>query len=217
MPTPDSDHVMLAPDDEALLLDRLRAGDEDAFEALVARHSSAMLAAARMYVKTDAAAEDVVQDAWLGVLKGLARFEARSSLKTWIIRIVVNIARTRGAREARSVPFSSLATGADEAAVAPDRFRPPGGAFPGHWNSYPRDWRSLPEDSLVQLETTRAVLREIGRLPGAQQAVIRLRDVEGWTAAEVCAALDLTDGNQRVLLHRARSRVRGALERHFDG
>jgi RNA polymerase sigma-70 factor (ECF subfamily) len=217
VPDPDSDQAVAARDGEALLLDRLRAGDERAFEALVARHGAAMLAVARMYVKSDAAAADVVQDAWLGVLKGLARFEARSSLRTWIIRIVANIARTRGAREARSVPVSALVAAGDEAAVAADRFRPAGGAFAGHWTSYPRDWHPLPEDSLVRHETTRVVLDEIGRLPGAQQAVIRLRDVEGWTAVEVCAALDLTDGNQRVLLHRARSRVRAALERHLDG
>jgi RNA polymerase sigma-70 factor, ECF subfamily len=209
------DHV-LATSAEVELLQRLRAGDERAFEALVAKHSRAMLTVARTYVKTNAAAEEVVQDAWLGVLKGLAGFEGRSSIRTWIMRIVVNIARTRGVRDARSVPFSSLVMGGDDAAVSPDRFRAPDEAFAGHWSSYPRDWRSLPEETLLEQETIEVVIGEIGELPVAQQTVIRLRDIEGWSAGEVCAALELSDGNQRVLLHRARSRVRGALERHFD-
>jgi len=202
--------------EEVELLARLRAGDELAFEALVDRHHGTMLAVARTYVKTHAVAEEVVQDAWLGVLKGLDRFEGRSSLKTWIMRILVNIARTRGAREARSVPFSSLAPEGEEAAVSPERFRGPDDGFPGHWNRYPRDWRSVPEEALLGRETMGVVMSVIEALPPSQQTVIRMRDVEGWTADEVCAALELSGGNQRVLLHRARSRVRAALERHFD-
>jgi len=204
-----------AASEEAVLLARLRAGDERAFETLVNRHHGTMLAVARTYVKTHASAEEVVQEAWLGVLKGLDRFEGRSSLKTWILRIVVNIARTRGVRDARSVPFSSLAPEGEEPAVSPDRFRGANEAFPGHWNRYPGDWHSLPEEVLLGRETLHAVLRCIEELPAAQRTVIRMRDLEGWSATEVCAALELTDGNQRVLLHRARSRVRAALERHL--
>jgi RNA polymerase sigma-70 factor (ECF subfamily) len=209
------EHTVPTPD-EAALVARLRAGDERAFEAIVRRHQATMFVVARMYVKTHAAAEEVVQDAWLGVLKGLDRFGGRSSLKTWIMRIVVNIARTRGVRDARSMPFSALESHDDEPAVGADRFRGRDDGFPGHWKRYPQDWRSLPEEVLLGRETIAVVMRAIDDLPAAQQAVIRLRDVEGWTADEVCNALDLSAGNERVLLHRARSRVRARLERHFD-
>jgi RNA polymerase sigma-70 factor (ECF subfamily) len=201
---------------EAELVARLRAGDERAFEGLVERYHVTMLAVAHTYVKTRASAEEVVQDAWIGVLKGLDRFEGRSSLKTWIMRILVKTALTRGVREARSVPFSSLADARGEAAVSPERFRGTNDGFPGHWNRYPRDWQSLPEDVLLGRETLDIVLETIDRLPEAQRLVITLRDVHGWTAEEVCTALELSNGNQRVLLHRARSRVRTTLERHFD-
>jgi len=203
--------------DEAELLARLRDGDERAFEALVDRHYNTMLAVARGYVKSRAVAEEVVQEAWVGVLKGLDRFEGRSSLRTWIIRIVANIAQTRGAREARSVPLSSLAPEGDEAAVDPDRFRGRDDAFPGHWQQYPSDWEALPEQALLGRETLALVIEVVAGLPAAQQQVITLRDISGFTAEEVCAALDISGGNQRVLLHRARSRVRSALEEHLDG
>ncbi len=195
---------------------RLRAGDERAFETVVERHHAVMLAVARSYVKTHAAAEEVVQDAWLGVLQGLDRFQGRSSLRTWIVSIVINIARTRAVRDARTVPFSALDSASGQAAVSPDRFRGPDDAFPGHWNRYPNDWRSLPEEVLVGAETVGAAMRAMDDLPAAQKAVIRMRDVDGWTGEEVCAALNITPGNQRVLLHRARSRVRRALERHLE-
>jgi RNA polymerase sigma-70 factor (ECF subfamily) len=201
---------------EGELLARLRAGDERAFEALVDRYHATMLAVARTYVKTSAVAEEVVQDAWVGVLKGLERFEGRSSLKTWILRIVANTAMTRGVREARNVPFSSLAPAGEEATVDPERFRGPDDAFPGHWNGYPGDWRTLPEETLLGRETLDVVKRAIEQLPVAQQRVITLRDIMGLSGDEVCAALELSAGNQRVLLHRARSRVRAELERHFD-
>jgi len=205
------------PSEEADLLARLRDGDEKAFETLVDRYHGTMLAVARTYVKTRAVAEEVVQDAWLGVLNGLDGFEGRSSLKTWILRILVNTAMTRGVREARSVPFSSFAAGEEEGpAVDPERFRAPGGAFSGHWNGYPSDWSSLPEQTLLGRETLAVVRRAIEELSAMQQRVITLRDIEGSSADEVCVALDLSGGNQRVLLHRARSHVRAALERHFD-
>ena len=203
--------------DEAELLARLRDGDERAFEMLVDRHYGTMLAVARGYVKSRAVAEEVVQEAWLGVLKGLDRFEGRSSLRTWIIRIVANIAQTRGAREARSVPLSSLAPEGEEAAVDPDRFRGRDDAFPGHWRAYPSDWRALPEHALLGRETLALVMAAVSELPPAQRQVIVLRDISGLSSEEVCEALDISGGNQRVLLHRARSRVRSALEAHVDG
>jgi RNA polymerase sigma-70 factor (ECF subfamily) len=202
--------------EEVELLARLRAGDEHAFAALVDRHYSTMLAVARTYVKSRSVAEEVVQDAWIGVLKGLDRFEGRSSLKTWMVRIVVNTAKTRGVREARSVPFSSLAPEGEEAAVEPERFRDAGDGFPGHWRAYPGDWQALPDEALLGRETMEVVLRAIEQLPEVQRTVITLRDVHGCSAEEVCEALEVSAGNQRVLLHRARSRVRAALEGHLD-
>jgi RNA polymerase sigma-70 factor, ECF subfamily len=207
-----------AASEEAELVARLRAGDERAFESLVESYHGTMIAVARTYVKTRDVAEEVVQEAWLGVLKGLDRFEGRSSLKTWILRILVNTAMTRGGREARSVPFSSLApVDEEQPAVEPERFRPPGEAFAGHWNAYPGDWRSLPEEGLLGRETLDVVKRAIEELPGSQRPVIAMRDIAGCSAEEVCEALEVSAGNQRVLLHRARSHVRAALERHLDG
>ena len=202
---------------EAELLARLRAGDEQAFDALVARHYVTMLSVAQTYVKGRATAEEVVQEAWLGVIAGLDRFEGRSSLKTWILSILVNQAKTRGAREARSVPFASLAPEDDAAAVAPERFRGPADAFPGHWRAYPGNWQASAAAAVEDRETLRVVMRAIAGLPPAQQTVIRMRDVEGYSAEEVCTALEVSEANQRVLLHRARSRVRSALEEHLDG
>jgi RNA polymerase sigma-70 factor (ECF subfamily) len=203
--------------EETELLARLRAGDERAFETLVNRHYRTMLAVAQTYVGSRAVAEEVVQEAWLGVLKGLDGFEGRSALATWIMRIVVNIARTRGGREARSIPYAALAGEGDEHSVEPERFRAAGDGFPGHWRAYPADWHRLPEDALLQQETLRAAVDAIASLPAAQRAVITMRDVQGCAADEVCDVLGVSEGNQRVLLHRARSRVRAALERHLDG
>jgi RNA polymerase sigma-70 factor (ECF subfamily) len=201
---------------EAQLVERLRAGDERAFEELVDRYQPTMVAVARTYVKTRAAAEEVAQDAWLGVLNGLDRFEGRSSLKTWILRILVNNAITRGVRDSRSVPFSSLAAEDEDApAVEPERFRRAEDAFAGHWNGYPADWSTMPEDALLGRETLALVKDAISELPPAQQTVITLRDIEGWSSKEVCGALEVSEGNQRLLLHRARSRVRATLEGHL--
>ena len=196
---------------------RLRAGDEAAFRALVERNHGTMIAVASGYVKTRAAAEEVAQEAWLAVLKGLDRFEGRSSLSTWIVRIVMNKAMTWGGRESRSVPFSSLAA-ADEGgpAVGPERFRPAGESFAGNWQSFPADWGSLPEEKLLGRETLEVLKLEIGALPEAQRIVITMRDVAGCSAEEVCETLEISAANQRVLLHRARSRVRVAIERHLD-
>jgi RNA polymerase sigma-70 factor, ECF subfamily len=203
--------------DEVELVARLRAGDEQAFETLVARHYGTMMAVAQTYVKSRAVAEEVVQEAWLGFLQGLDRFEGRSSLKTWILAILVNKAKTRGVREARSVPFASLAPERDEPAVEPERFRGPDDGFPGHWRAYPGNWGAAPDVALEDRETLEVAMRAIAALPPAQQTVIRMRDVEGYGSDEVCAALEVSQANQRVLLHRARSRVRAALEAHLDG
>jgi RNA polymerase sigma-70 factor, ECF subfamily len=207
-----------APTDEADLVTRLRNGDEVAFQSIVARHHGTMIAVARSYVKSNDVAEEVVQEAWLGVLNGLDRFEGRSSLKTWILRILVNTALTRSEREARSIPFASLVPAdEEEPAVEPERFRPPGAPFAGHWTEYPGDWRSLPADALLARETVDVVKRAIEELPDAQRTVITMRDIAGFTAEEVREALDVSDSNQRVLLHRARSRIRAALESYLDG
>jgi RNA polymerase sigma-70 factor (ECF subfamily) len=202
---------------EAEVIARLRAGDERAFETLVERHYPTMLAVARHYVNSRAVAEEVVQEAWLGVLKGIDRFEGRSSLRTWILRILVNTAKTRGAREARSVPIASLVTEGDEAAVEPERFRSADDPFPGHWRAYPGNWQRLPDEALADKQALDVVLATIHELPPPQRIVITMRDIQGCDSQEVCEALDVSEGNQRVLLHRARSKVRGALERHLGG
>jgi RNA polymerase sigma-70 factor (ECF subfamily) len=204
--------------EEAELVARLRAGDERAFEALVDAHHGALIALARTYVRTHAVAEEVAQETWVAVLAGIDRFRGRSSLKTWILRILVNTAIKRGGREARAMPFSTLEPSDTRApAVEPERFRPAGTAFAGHWQANPADWSALPEDALLGRETLEVAKRAIEELPDAQRRVITMRDIAGLSADEVCDALSLSAGNQRVLLHRARSRVRAALEVHLDG
>lgn len=198
--------------EDAQLVDALRARDEAAFAALIGMYGAGMLRVARMYVSSRAVAEEVVQEAWLAVLKGIDRFEGRSSLKTWLFRIVANTAKTRGAREARSAPFSSLA---DEESVPLERFLGTGERFPGHWAVPPASWAGIPEDRLLAGETMDVIRRAIERLPPSQRAVLELRDIEGLTAEEVCNALDLSETNGRVLLHRARAKVRAALEEYL--
>jgi RNA polymerase sigma-70 factor (ECF subfamily) len=200
---------------DARLLAALRAGDEEAFAALVRRHHASMKRVARMYVSTDAVAEEVVQETWLAAIAGLERFEQRASLKTWLFHILANKAKTRGTRERRSVPFASLAGAGDEPSVPPERFQGERDAWPGHWATPPRPWAD-PERRLQSLEAREHLRAAIGALPDVQQAVLTLRDVEGLEADEVCRLLDLSDGNQRVILHRARARVRGELERYFE-
>ena len=203
---------LLSPED-ALLVEGLRAGDEAAFAAVMRMYGRGMLRVAEMYVSSRAVAEDVVQEAWVGVLRGIGRFEGRSSLKTWLYRIVANTAKTRGVRESRSVPFSSLGDDGDEGTVDADRFLGSGDRFPGHWAVPPQAW--APEGRLLADETLGVVERAIDKLPPAQRAVITMRDVQGFTSEEVCNALDLTETNQRVLLHRARAKVRRALEEYM--
>jgi len=196
---------------------RLRAGDESAFMALVERLQPSMLRVARMYVSTAAVAEEVVQETWLGVLRGLDRFQGRSSLRTWIFRILTNIAKTRGQREGRSLPFASLAgDDLDAPAVDPDRFDTREASSRGAWSTLPDDWTGIPEDRLLGRETLAVIGTAIDGLPPMQAEVIRLRDALGWTSEEVRNALDLTETNQRVLLHRARAKVRRALEAYLS-
>ena len=201
-------------EDESGLLAALRRGDERAFAGLIDRYHASMVRVARSYVATREAAEDVVQETWLGVIKGLDSFEGRSSLKTWIFRILVNRARTRGQREARSQPFSAIASGGDEPAVDPARFYDTG-RWVGFWSA-PPTLHSPAEQQLIATEAGQQILAAIGQLPDSQRIVITLRDVEGLSASEVCDLLDISEANQRVLLHRARTKARAALERYLD-
>ena len=169
-----------------------------------------MLLLARGFVSTDASAEEVVQDTWLAVVRGLAGFEGRSSLRTWVYRILVNTAKTRGVREHRSVPWSSLGDEADGPSLDPDLFRGADDAYPGGWRSFPADWRSA-EDATLEGEVGRRLHETLAELPTRQRIVITLRDVIGCSSAEVCDLLALSAANQRVLLHRARTAARAAL------
>ena len=205
-----SDAVLASPADLALV-EQLRAGDETAFLMLVVQHQAAMLRVARMYVSSRAVAEEVVQEAWLGILKGLDRFEGRSSLRTWMYRIVANIAKTRAQRDSRSIPFSALEGADGGSGVDPEWFQGVAGAGPGRLARVPGRLARDPEERLAAHETLERIGRAIDDLPPMQAEVLRLRDVLGWSSEEVRNALDLSETNQRVLLHRARSRVRRAL------
>jgi RNA polymerase sigma-70 factor (ECF subfamily) len=206
-------------EDDRELVDALRAGEERAFAALVERHGPTMLRVAMLYVRNRAVAEEVVQDAWLGALAGLDRFEGRSSLKTWLFRILTNTALTRAQREGRSVPFSSLAGDDDDEgspSVDADRFLPTDHRWANHWASSPTRFDTLPESRLLSSETVAVTQAAIAALPEAQRAVITMRDIVGCSSEEVCEQLSVSEANQRVLLHRARSKVRQALEQHFE-
>ena len=204
--------------DDGSLVERLRDGDEAAFAWLLDRYSGSLHRLARSYVATASVADEAVQETWLAVVTGIDRFEGRSSLKTWVHRILVNIARTKGVREHRSVPFASLGSelGGDDPAVDPDRFRGGRGRHAGQWANPPASWDEVPEDRLISRETLAAVHRAIEGLPTNQRSVITLRDLQGWSSEDVCNVLEVTETNQRVLLHRARSKVRGALEAYFE-
>jgi RNA polymerase sigma-70 factor (ECF subfamily) len=199
--------------EDLALLGRLRDGDERAFEELVERYHRSLVRIALMYVRDRAVAEEVAQETWLAVLEGIDRFEGRSSLKTWIFRILTNRAKTRGEREGRQLPISAV-LGDDEPEVPLERFLPADHPQrPLGWAVPPRAW---PEERLLSRETVEEMRVAIAALPAAQQAVIGLRDVEGLSAEEVAAALDISAANERVLLHRARSRVRRALEEYLE-
>lgn len=203
-------------DDDDELLAAVRAGDEQAFAALVERHSPAMLRLAMTYARSHALAEEVVQDAWMGVLRSLPTFEARSSLRTWILRILVNRARTSAVAAARHpTPVDTERSGTLAGVgpvVDPDRLQ---GPPPGHWSAPPSRWDERPEEVLVARETIAVIEEVIARLPASQRAVIQLRDRLHHTSAEVCDVLGISAANQRVLLHRARAHVRSELEAYL--
>jgi RNA polymerase sigma-70 factor (ECF subfamily) len=214
MPSMSDTNVVASPADLALV-ERLRAGDETTFMMLVEEHQATMLRIAQMYVSSRAVAEEVVQEAWLGIVKGLGAFEGRSSLRTWMYRIVTNLAKTRGQREGRSIPFSALAGDESEPPADPAWFQGSTEQSPGAWRTLPDEWRGIPDDRLVGHETLVKIGQAIDTLPPLQAEVIRMRDVLGWTSEEVRNALDLSETNQRVLLHRARGRVRRALDAYL--
>jgi RNA polymerase sigma-70 factor, ECF subfamily len=213
-------HTERIAEGEGRLIEALKRRDEAAFVQLVRRYQGPLLRLALVYARSRAVAEEIVQETWLGVLRGLDRFERRSSFKTWLFRILVNRARTRGEREGRTVPFSALGGAAlepVEPAVAPERFLGPDHPeWPLHWAVPPSSWGASPEEQLLRRETLDLIEHAIAALPPAWREVITLRDVEGLTADEVCNVLGISETNQRVLLHRARSRVRGVLEHYFD-
>jgi RNA polymerase sigma-70 factor (ECF subfamily) len=201
----------LPPDD--VLVAGLRAGDEATFVRLLDAWSQSMLRLARAFVSTQDSAEEVVQDAWLAVLRGIDRFEGRSALKTWVHRILVNTAKNRGVREKRTVPWSDLDAGPT---LDPGRFQGSGGEYPGHWRQFPQAWPS-PESAVLAGEVQRVIGAALAELPARQCLVLSLRDVDGHGSAEVCAMLEISAPNQRVLLHRARATVRARLETYFAG
>ncbi len=209
----------VASAEDLRLVEQLRLGNEAAFLFLINRYAGAMLRLAEAYVTARAIAEEVVQETWMAVLVGLDNFKGQSSLKTWIFRILTNQAITRAKREGRSMPFSSL-SGPDsdhtEPAVDPDRFYPADHQRPGHWTSFPSNREELPEDRLLSEETQACLKRAIEALPTNQREIIILRDIDGWTSEEVCGFLGISEVYQRVLLHRARSKVRSALELYFQ-
>lgn len=200
--------------DDAALVSRLLAGDEETFAALVDGWSGWMLRLARQHVSTPSVAEEVVQETWLAVLEGLARFRGDASLRTWVYRILVNQAKSRGIRERRTVPFASLAPDEGGPTVDQARFQGPGDPYPGGWREFPEAW---PEQVALSREVRGVVTAALTELPARQRVVVALRDLDGHTADEVCDLLDISAGNQRVLLHRGRAVVRAHLERYYAG
>ena len=202
--------------DDSDLVAALRTGDQQAFAAMIDAWSGSMLRMARLHVPTDSVAEEVVQETWLAVLTGLGRFRGESSLRTWVYRILLNQAKSRGARERRTVPFASLVDddhAGDGPTVDPERFQGPGEQYPGGWRSFPAEW---PEHSALSREVHAVVARALDSLPPRQRVVVAMRDLDGHTAEEVSELLSISAGNQRVLLHRGRAVVRAHLERYYD-
>jgi RNA polymerase sigma-70 factor (ECF subfamily) len=209
-----TDTIDSAHADQQLVV-RILRGDEQAFRELVRLHDAGLRRMARLYV-ADAVADDVVQDTWLTVIRGIGGFQGRSSLKTWVYGILVNVARRRAQREGRTVPFASAAaTGSWEGTVDLERLHHPQLGV-GYWPAAP-DWARNPADAALAAETRAVVLGALQRLAPAQREVMTLRDVEGWSGPEVCDVLGISEVNQRTLLHRARVAVRAALEDYFNG
>lgn len=206
--------------DETPLIEALRRRDEAAFIALIDQHHGSLIRLAQIYVSDHATAEEVVQETWIGVLKGIDRFEGRSSFKTWLFRILTNVAKTHGVRESRTIPFSAYWEAEDEPfepAVDPNRFLPPDHEkWPGGWQAAPPAWGEHPEERLMSKEAQDLIQTAIEALPPAQREVITLRDIEGCSSQEICNVLLITETNQRVLLHRARSKLRRTLEQYLD-
>jgi RNA polymerase sigma-70 factor (ECF subfamily) len=192
---------------DASLLRRLRGGDEQAFADLVERYNSSMLRLALTFVPSRAVAEEVVQDTWLAMLRGLERFEERSSLRTWLFTILVNRARTTGVREARSVPVADAGPAVDAARFGPS----------GAWAVPPENWIEEAENRIAAAKLSGLLQAAMDLLPARQREVVLLRDVEDLTSAEVCQVLAISEANQRVLLHRGRSKLRQALESELGG
>lgn len=203
------------PVDEALVAG-LRSGDETTFAQVLDSWTPAMLRVAQLYVSTYDSAAEVVQDTWLAVIRGIGDFQGRSTLRTWVFRILANIAQARGAKEQRTVPWSSLVFGDEDTGptVDPSRFRGADDPYPGHWREPPAPWRS-PESSALDREVRSLLGEAIQALPPRQRIVVELRDVEGYTSAEVCTMLELSPANQRVLLHRGRAALRSRLESYL--
>ena len=204
--------------DEASLLGALRAGEEAAFTWLVEQYHSSLVRLAGLFVEEESVAEELAQETWLAVLRGLDHFEGRSSLKTWIFTILTNKAKTRGQRERRTLSLTDLEQelhASGQPAVDPERFNasgPEGDVNHWVWGTRPASWAGIPEDSLLSQEVMDLIRRTIDTLPENQRTVITLRDVHELPADEVCNVLGVSESNQRVLLHRARARVRQALE-----
>jgi RNA polymerase sigma-70 factor, ECF subfamily len=205
-------------DSDAELVERLRDGDEATFARLIDAYSAPLLRLAVTYVQSPSVAEEVVQETWMAVVTGIGRFEGRSSVKTWLFKILTNKAKTRALSERRTVPFSDFELDdGDEPVVDPSRFLPASHPqWPGHWATAPQPWSMGPEGTALDRETLAVLRSALEALPRAQRVVVALRDVHGWPAADVCAALELSEANQRVLLHRGRSRLRAVLERYFS-
>jgi RNA polymerase sigma-70 factor, ECF subfamily len=207
------DHASALPSDDVIVA-RLRAGDEAMFALVLDAWSSGLLRAARAYVSTRESAEDVVQDTWLAVIRGVDRFEGRSSLRTWVYRIMINTAKSRGAKDKRTMPMSDLTPEDTGPTVDPARFRGPDDPYQGHWKDFPPQWPSV-ETEVESRQLQARIEAAVARLPDRQRIVITLRDIEGYSAEEVSAALEVSAANQRVLLHRARAAVRADLESYF--
>jgi RNA polymerase sigma-70 factor (ECF subfamily) len=202
--------------DDRRIIVGLRAGDEAVFAEMVDKYHGSLVRVAMRYVPSRAIAEEVAQDTWIGVIEGIDRFEGRSTVKTWLYRILIYRARARGERERRTTPMSALEHDESAPSVPTERFRGSDALWAGHWATPPKRWDGESEDRLLAAETRAIIDAAIGRLPQAQRDVIVLRDISNFSAAEVCELLDVTESNERVLLHRARSKVRAALEHYLD-
>ena len=202
--------------DDQRIIAGLRAGNETTFTEMVDRYNGSLVRVAMRYVPSRAVAEEVVQDTWIGVIQGIDRFEGRSTIKTWLYKILIYRARARGERERRTTPMSALAGDDSAPSVPTERFRGSDALWAGHWATPPRRWDGDAEDRLLAGEARAVINAAIAELPLAQREVIMMRDLSQFSSAQVCELLGVTEANQRVLLHRARSKVRAALENYLD-